>query len=86
VQDADLEYWISFGSYLFDVNDPIDVAMLNMPAKISFPFGVYTMTAVLNSQNQWTITSGDPPTTVNAKQISQLSTYEYEAGKGILSK
>lgn len=84
VQDANLVYWISFGSYLFDVNDPIDVSILDMPAKISFPFGVYTMTAVLNSQNQWTIYSC-PPTTASAKQISQLTSYEYEAGKGILS-
>jgi len=85
VPDADLVYWISFGTYLFDENDPIDVSMLNMPTKISFPFGVYTMTAVLNSQNQWAIYPGTP-TTVNAKQISQLTIYEYEAGKGILSK
>jgi hypothetical protein len=64
ILNEDLAYWISFGSYLFDVNDPIDVSMLNVPAKISFPFGVYSMTAILNSRNQWTIYPGSP-TTVN---------------------
>jgi hypothetical protein len=81
IQDANLAYWISFGYYLFEVNDPIDVSILNTSAKISFPYGVYTMTAVLDVQNLWTIYPG-PPVTTNAERVSQVTVYE--AGKGVL--
>lgn len=79
VPDADLKYWISFGSYLFEENDPIDVSSLNSPAKISFPYGVYNMTAVLGSDNKWTIYTG-LPAAADGLQISQRVVYE--AGKG----
>ncbi len=82
VKDASLVYWISFGYYSFEVNDPIDTATLNTPAQIIFPYGVYTMTAVLNSQNQWSIYSG-PPIGAETNEISPIITYE--AGKGILA-
>jgi hypothetical protein len=75
-------YWISFGYYSFDVNDRINFSILNKPAKISFPYGVYTMTAILNVQNLWTIHQGQP-VTANAKQVLQVTVYE--AGKGVLS-
>ncbi|MGZ4954894.1 MAG: hypothetical protein ACXV8Q_07255 [Methylobacter sp.] len=81
VQDSNLKYWISFGSYLFEENDPIDVLSLNVPAKISFPYGVYKMTAVLNPDNQWTIYPG-PPDTLNILRMSPMIVYE--AGKGIV--
>lgn len=58
--DKQLAYWISFGAYDFDVNDPVNTAMLNLPAKIIFPENVYTMSAVLDSKNAWTIRSGGP--------------------------
>jgi hypothetical protein len=82
VQDVNLVYWISFGYYSFDVNDRINFSILNKPAKISFPYGVYTMTAILNVQNLWTIHQGQP-VTANAKQVLQVTVYE--AGKGVLS-
>lgn len=82
VQDADLVYWISFGQYPFEVNDPIDVSTLNTSAQISFTSGVYTMTAVLNSQNQWSIYPGLPHA-ADVESVSQQIVYE--AGKGILS-
>jgi hypothetical protein len=80
-QVSGLAYWVSFGPYTFEVNDSIDVSTLNTPAKISFPYGVYTMTAVLNSQNLWSVYSG-PPVAVTAPSSGNVVVYE--AGKGIL--
>lgn len=81
VQDAILAYWISFGSYSFDVGDPVDPSTLNNPGKIIFPYGVYVMTAVLNSQNLWSIHAGPPG---NAAQVD-VEAVVYEAGKGLLT-
>lgn len=78
-QDSDLVYWISFGNYSFNVNDPVDPSTLNSSGKIVFPYGVYTMTAVLNPQNLWNIYPG-PPAAPNTAQ----TVVRYEAGKGLL--
>ena len=80
VADADLAYGISFGAYAFEVGDPIDVDTLNNPGTVSFPIGVDTMTATLNSANAWTFTVGAPRTTLAA-----LDVVLYEAGKGIVA-
>lgn len=60
VPDSRLAYWISFGAYALDINDPIDPATLNLPSKFSFPANVTTLTAILNSQNEWTVHTGRP--------------------------
>lgn len=60
VPDSRLAYWISFGAYALDINDPIDPATLNLPTKFSFPAYVSTLTAILNSQNEWTVHAGRP--------------------------
>jgi hypothetical protein len=47
------EYWITFGYY--ETGQVLDITVLNTPAQVSFPTGVYSMTAVLNYDNSWTI-------------------------------
>jgi rhizosphere induced protein len=79
-QDGNLAYWISFGNYTFEVNDPIDVSTLNSPGCISFPGGIYAVTAVLNSQNAWQIFPGMPAIGGDETVVF------YEAGRGVLSR
>jgi hypothetical protein len=78
-----LSYWISFGQYTFEVNDPLIISTLNNPGKISFPYGVYTMTATLNQDNTWTIKVGQPSQEVVA-QAQASRCLHYEAGKGVM--
>lgn len=78
--DAKLVYCISFGAYVFEVNDKLDTDILNPPGKITFPSGVSTMTAVLDSSNKWTTHSGKPRDATGKETFIR-----YEAGKGILS-
>jgi hypothetical protein len=80
---SNLSYWISFGQYTFEVNDPLTIATLNNPGKISFPYGVYTMTATLNQDNTWTIKVGQPSQEVVA-QAQASRCLHYEAGKGVM--
>ena len=49
------EYWISFGNYV--QGQVVDISSMNNPAQIQFPPNVYSMTAILNPDNTWTITS-----------------------------
>lgn len=49
------EYWITFGNYV--QGEVMDISSVSNPAKIEFPPNVYSMTAVLNADNTWTITS-----------------------------
>lgn len=80
---SNLSYWISFGQYTFEVNDPLTIATLNNPGKISFPYGVYTMTATLNQDNTWTIKVGQPSQEVLA--LAKAShCLRYKAGKGVI--
>lgn len=89
VSDANLLYWISFGNYSFKVNDVIDISTLNSPGMICFPYGVYTMTAVLNSSNQWNIYPGAPIGAIAKSDDNKMVTMDiptviYEAGRGRL--
>lgn len=47
------EYWITFGT--FTQGEVLDITNISNPAKIEFPNGVYSMTAILNQDNSWTI-------------------------------
>ncbi len=47
------EYWITFG--LYEQGEVLDPESMNNRAIIAFPPGVYSMTAVLNQDNSWTI-------------------------------
>ncbi len=49
------EYWITFGTYV--QGEVVDITAVNNPAQIKFPLNVYSMTAILNPDNTWTITS-----------------------------
>lgn len=80
---SDWSYWISFGQYTFEVNDPLTIPTLNNPEKISFPYGVYTMTATLNEGNTWTITVGQPSQEVLALAKASHCLH-YESGKGVI--
>ncbi len=82
---SELTYWISFGQYIFEVNDPISAANMNNPGKISFPPGVYSMTATLSTNNTWSIKPGEPAFTSQARTFAS-NLIVYEAGKGITSQ
>jgi hypothetical protein len=49
------EYWITFGNYV--QGEVMDISSVNNPALITFPPNVYSMTAILNADNTWTIAS-----------------------------
>ena len=79
--DGKLVYWIGFGTP-FVLNEPINLATLSIkPLQISFPPGVYVMTAILNSQNLWDTFPGLPS---SAAELSS-TIIDYEAGQGILA-
>lgn len=46
-------YWITFGNYT--PGQVLDVESMVNSAQIAFPPGVYTMSAVLNPDNSWTV-------------------------------
>ena len=80
--DGKLVYWIGFGAP-FVLNEPINLATLPInPQQISFPPGIYVMTAVLNSQNLWSIYPGTPA----AKDFqSGAMVIDYVAGQGLVA-
>lgn len=79
--DGKLVYWIGFGTP-FVLNEPINLATLSIkPLQISFPPGIYVMTAILNSQNLWDTFPGLPS---SAAELSS-TIIDYEAGQGILA-
>jgi hypothetical protein len=47
------EYWITFGNYC--QGEVMDISSISNSAQISFPPGVYSMAAVLNADNTWTV-------------------------------
>ncbi|OOV94731.1 hypothetical protein [Pseudomonas sp. MF4836] len=54
-----LTYWISFG-YNGATNDVIVPEALNLSQQITFPAGIYNMTAFYNIDGTWTLKSGSP--------------------------
>lgn len=46
-------YWITFGT--FTQGEVVDVESMTNPAEITFPENIYAMTAILNSDNTWTV-------------------------------
>jgi hypothetical protein len=75
---ADTSYSITFGQYTFQVGDVIDPNALNTPGVISFPPGVFVMTAILSSANLWSI---QPGSLLTAKSTADVVVYQ--AGKGV---
>lgn len=57
-------YWITFGT--FTQGEVVDVESMTNPQQISFPENIYAMTAVLNSDNTWTV---QPTSAVNALHL-----------------
>lgn len=51
-------YWITFG--VFEQGEVLDLTELTNSAQIEFPAGVYTMYAILNQDNTWTVTATNP--------------------------
>ncbi len=49
------QYWISFASYT--QGQVLDVETIHDKKQVEFPVNVYSMTAILNSDNTWTIKS-----------------------------
>lgn len=49
-------YWITAGT--FTPGEVLDVGQISNAAQVVFPPGVFAMTATLNLDNTWTITSG----------------------------
>jgi len=65
-------YWITFGSYT--EGEVLNIQEITNPAQISFPVNVYSMTAILNADNTWTV----QPTSVANKVLAA----ERRAGRG----
>lgn len=78
VPTSGYSYSITFGPYTFQTGDVLDVATLNPPGVVQFPAGIFSMTAILDSSNQWTISPGAP-----AKVQARGAVVVYEAGKGV---
>ncbi|MGK4002082.1 hypothetical protein WMF31_05625 [Sorangium sp. So ce1036] len=55
------KYWITFGS--FQPGQVLDVTRISNPVEVDFPPNVYSMTAILNRDNSWTV---DQTSRVNA--------------------
>jgi rhizosphere induced protein len=51
-------YWITFG--LFEQGQVLDLTEITNSAAIAFPAGIYTMYAILNQDNTWTVTAKTP--------------------------
>ena len=47
------KYWIAFGNYV--AGQVLDPYYVNNPARITFPAGVFSIYAILNSNNTWTV-------------------------------
>lgn len=46
-------YWIAFGD--FAPGEVLDTQKIHLPAQVSFPAGVFAMTAEINPDNSWTV-------------------------------
>ncbi len=58
------KYWISFGNFM--AGQVLDITTITSAAAIDFPYAVYSMTAILNPDNTWTVM---PTNGVNAAFI-----------------
>lgn len=58
------EYWITFGNYT--QGEVLDQTSISNPAKVAFPVNTYSMTAILNPDNTWTVM---PTSNANAKYL-----------------
>ena len=56
------EYWITFGN--FKEGEVLDITQITNKAQITFPPNIYSMAAILNQDNTWTI---KPTSQVNAE-------------------
>jgi hypothetical protein len=59
-------YWIAFGNFI--PGQVLDIAHINNPGEIDFPYATYSMTAILNQDMTWTI---KPTNEVNAAFIAK---------------
>ena len=83
-RDADNASTLSAFGAPFVLNEPINLATLpSNPQQISFPPGVYIMTAVLSSQNLWSIYPGAP---VAKDAQSGGMVIDYVAGQGLVAQ
>ncbi len=62
------QYFIAFGD--FEQGEVLDIGQINNPAEVAFPPGVFSMTAILNADNSWTIT---PTSSANAALVTARS-------------
>lgn len=65
------QYWIAFGNY--QQGQVLDTAQITAPANVAFPINTYSMTAILDGSNKWTVL---PTNQVNARYVAQLSAAE----------
>lgn len=47
------QYWITFGNYI--QGEVLDITNISNPAAVAFPPNVFSMTAILNADNTWTV-------------------------------
>lgn len=62
------KYWITFGNFTQD--EVLDIAEITNPAEVAFPPGVTSMTAILKSDNTWSV---NPTSQVSAKELKALT-------------
>jgi hypothetical protein len=62
------KYFITFGNY--EAGEVLDIGSITSPAEIVFPPNVYSMTAILNEDNSWTV---KPTREVNALYLQAKS-------------
>jgi hypothetical protein len=65
-------YWLAAGS--FAQGEVLDIGAINGPTDVRFPPNVYSMTAVLNALNQWTV---KPTGQVNALEHKRVVAQEH---------
>jgi hypothetical protein len=51
------EYWIAFGNYT--KGDVLNIQEMTSASNVAFPPGIYTMNAILNPDNSWTIQAAE---------------------------
>lgn len=73
------KYWIAFGNYT--EGEVLDLSEMTYPAEIVFPVNVYSMTAILNPDNTWTI---KPTAEVNQMYVQAKGKQSHTALWGAL--
>lgn len=64
------EYWITFGTYT--QGQVMDISSISNPQQIEFPENVYSLTATLDSNNNWTVMQ---TATMNAQYLTDKRRY-----------